>query len=195
MRNCGIYKKRQDKAKKFLMLILIFLVVFCFGVKKTEEALVDISPRLIILPPIDGLEWEDTVDIAATVKMIKKKFGRIIILVSKEHGVQPKIIIAIVVVESGGDPNAVSEKGAYGLMQLKKGTARDMGIADPFHPYDNLWAGTKYLKQQLKRFGSLALALAAYNMGPARLERRIKNGFNPDYNIYIRRVETVLLYM
>lgn len=197
MRDCGIYKKKRRKAKIILIFIIIFIIIFYFSIKKTEEAVVnDIRPRLIILPPLDGPEWEDMVDIASTIQTIKNKFGHMIDAVSKEHGVPQEIITAVVIVESLGNPKAVSHKGAIGLMQLRPATAREMGISDPFHPYDNLWAGAKYLKRQWKRFGSLKLALAAYNMGPNRLKRKIKNkSFNPDYYEYIRRIEIVLMYM
>ncbi len=198
MNNHGGRERKWRKTKITLMLAIFIVVIFCFGVRKTEEAAVSDSrrARLIVLPPLDGPEWEDMVDIASTVRAIRSKFGHMIDAVSEEHGVPPEVVTAVVAVESLGDPTAVSHKKAYGLMQLKMETARDMGISNPFHPYDNLWAGTKYLKEQWERFGSLKLALAAYNMGPNRLKRKIKNNsFDPDYYEYIRRVEIVLMYM
>ncbi len=194
---------KQGKGNVTLVVTMLLLTIFYLDCRETAEVLISIVPprkpvTLIILQPLpggSGSEWEDMIDIKATVEMVKGKFGESIKLASQLHEVAPEIITAVVVVESLGDPKAVSHKNAYGLMQLLIGTAHDMGITDPFHPYDNLWAGTKYLKQQWDRFGSLELALAAYNMGPARLERRLKNGFDPNYNTYIRRVETVLTYM
>ena len=78
---------------------------------------------------------------------------------------------ALIHAESGFDPNAVSEKGAIGLGQLLPGTAQDMKVKDPFDPHQNLIGSAKYLTQQLYEFGSLELALAAYNAGPDRVRQ------------------------
>jgi len=184
--------------KKKIFFVASATVLFCavFGAKSVEEARPRDQFRLIVLPAASGPEWEETVDIDATVSEVRRKFGGRIKLAAKKHEVPPEIITAVVVVESLGNPKAVSHKKAYGLMQLKKGTAREMGISDPFHPYENLWAGAKYLKRQWERFGSLELALAAYNMGPNRLSRLLKEGkFDPDYNSYIRRVKIVMMHI
>lgn len=89
---------------------------------------------------------------------------------ARAHGLDPRLITAMVEVESGFSVTAVSPKGAMGPMQLMPGTARDMGLADPFDPGANIEAGTRYFKEMLDRFGEPRLALAAYNAGPARVE-------------------------
>lgn len=71
--------------------------------------------------------------------------------------------------ESNFDPNAISTQGAIGLGQLMPGTAVDMGVADPYDPKSNLNGAAKYFTMLLARFGSLQLALAAYNAGPERI--------------------------
>ncbi|HVL39761.1 MAG TPA: lytic transglycosylase domain-containing protein, partial [Fimbriimonadaceae bacterium] len=81
------------------------------------------------------------------------------------------LLDALVAEESAYDPNARSRAGAMGLSQLMPGTARELGVADPFDPAQNLRGGAKYLAQMLQRFGDLRLALAAYNAGPGAVEK------------------------
>jgi soluble lytic murein transglycosylase-like protein len=89
---------------------------------------------------------------------------------ARSEGVDPDAFVALVSAESAFDPNAISPKGARGLAQLMLGTASDLGIpADKIDdPTFNLRGGARYLKMQLDTFGSLPLALAAYNAGPGR---------------------------
>jgi Rod binding domain-containing protein len=90
----------------------------------------------------------------------------------KKYNVDPGLISAVIAQESGGDPNAVSSKGAKGLMQLMDSTASEMGVTRPFQPQSNIMGGTKYLKQLLDKFsGNEPLALASYNAGPAAVEQ------------------------
>ena len=86
-------------------------------------------------------------------------------------GLPPALIAAVIRTESNFDPAAVSHKGAQGLMQLMPATQRHMGVEDPFDPRANVLAGSRYLRLQLERFGSLELALAAYNAGPENVAR------------------------
>ena len=86
---------------------------------------------------------------------------------SRTHDVEPELIKAMIATESGGDPSAVSEDDATGLMQLMEGTAKEMGVKDRTDPYQNIMGGTKYLKKQIVRHrGNIPLALASYNAGP-----------------------------
>lgn len=90
---------------------------------------------------------------------------------SLQNGVDPDFARRVVNQESRGHANAVSPKGAQGLMQLMPGTAKQLGVTDPFDVHQNLNAGTKYLRQQLDEFGDPKLALAAYNAGPGAVRK------------------------
>src|SRR5262249_2332 len=74
-------------------------------------------------------------------------------------------------VESGANPNAVSPAGAQGLMQIMPGTARGLGLSNPFDPTANVEAGTRYITQLVEQFGSLEAGLAAYNWGPGNYQK------------------------
>lgn len=91
---------------------------------------------------------------------------------ARAQGLSPRLVQAVVQVESGYNPRALSNKGAMGLMQLMPETAREMGVGDPYDPDQNLRGGTRYLWQQIRRHkGDLELALAAYNAGPTAVAR------------------------
>jgi soluble lytic murein transglycosylase-like protein len=89
---------------------------------------------------------------------------------SEREGMDPALIMAVVHVESRFEPKAVSERGARGLMQIDRRTARHLGLRNPLDPMANLRAGIRYLSGLRKLFsGDDSLALAAYNAGPTRV--------------------------
>lgn len=90
---------------------------------------------------------------------------------AERHGLDPKLLHALVIVESAYRVEACSSAGACGLTQLMPGTARDLGVTDRFDPLENLRGGADYLARQMLRFGDVRLALAAYNSGPDRVAR------------------------
>lgn len=95
---------------------------------------------------------------------------------AQRHGVPADLFLRLVQQESGFRHSARSHKGAIGLAQLMPGTARKLGV-NPHDPYENLDGGARYLKMQYRAFGSWRLALAAYNAGPAAVQKY--NGVPP----------------
>jgi soluble lytic murein transglycosylase-like protein len=93
-------------------------------------------------------------------------YDRIIKDASELYGIKPSLIKAVIKTESNFNPNAVSKKGACGLMQLIPSTAERFGVGDIFDPRSNIYGGTKYLNYLMDFFkGDLSLVLAAYNAG------------------------------
>jgi soluble lytic murein transglycosylase-like protein len=106
------------------------------------------------------------------------RYDDIILQAARDCGIDPAVIKAVIMAESGFDSQAVSYAGAQGLMQLMPRTARALAIEDPLDPQANILGGTRYLKRMLQRFhGDLELALAAYNAGSRNVRRH--NGIPP----------------
>ncbi len=121
----------------------------------------------------------------------RKKFASLIKRVADKFKLDDALITAVVAVESGFDPDAVSRAGAVGLMQLMPGTAKRYRASNRRDPLQNLHAGTWYLRDLLLRFNNLALALAAYNAGEQAV---IRHGNNiPPYSETQRYVRKVIL--
>ena len=112
-------------------------------------------------------------------------------MVARENGVDPTLVKAVALVESGFNPKARSSKGAQGLMQLMPATAKQYGVSNIHDPYQNLNAGAKHLRDLLDRYqGDVVLALAAYNAGSGAVQRY---GGVPAYaetQDYVKKVQT-----
>ncbi len=112
--------------------------------------------------------------------------------IAREENLDERLVKALIQVESGFNPRAVSRRGALGLMQLMPSTARRLGVADPFDPEQNLRGGIRELRRLIDRYGGdIVLALAAYNAGEGAVA---KYGGVPPYREtrgYIDRILTI----
>lgn len=107
----------------------------------------------------------------------------------RRYQIDPHLIKAVIKTESDFDRYAVSRRGARGLMQLMPETARELQVADPFNPSQNIEGGTRYLRYLLDTFeGDLTLALAAYNAGPTLVKRVQRVPRIPETISYVKRV-------
>ena len=112
-----------------------------------------------------------TYDISSGVKHRKERlFHPIILQEAKRYKIDPCLVKAIIMAESGYNPKAISKRGAKGLMQLMPSTAEALGVVDIFNPKQNISGGIRYFKKLVKRFdGNVKLALAAYNAGSQKV--------------------------
>ncbi len=146
-----------------------------------RELVVSVSPDEVKRPePVPPV-------VEAPAPRVDAPYGDAIDRISREHGVDARLVHAIVRVESGYRPDARSRRGAMGLMQLMPGTAHRFGVVDPYDPLANLDGGVRYLKILLEQF-ELPLALAAYNAGESAVLRF--QGIPPfaETRAYVRQV-------
>jgi len=113
---------------------------------------------------------------------------------ASRHNVDPNLVRAVIKVESNFNPNAVSRKGAIGLMQLMPQTARQLNVANPFDPQQNVDAGVRHLKQLMENYGGdVKLTLAAYNAGQGAVARSAGVPHFAETRNYVKRI-TQLYY-
>ena len=119
------------------------------------------------------LRWQKEIEVAA-----------------KKYTLEPALIAAVIEQESGGDPNSISPVGALGLMQLMPSTAKSLNV-NPSDPAQNIDGGAHYLQMQLREFGNLQEALAAYNAGPGNVENNAWSKIPETLN-YVQRVPILI---
>lgn len=121
------------------------------------------------------------------------QYDDLISVASRQYGVDSRLVKAIIKAESDFNPQAVSQKGAMGLMQIMPENFQHLDIEDPFDPRENIMGGTRYFRYLYDRFdGKLALSLAAYNAGPTAVDNYNKT--IPPYRETEQYVQRVLDY-
>ena len=118
-----------------------------------------------------------------------QKYDDIIKKAHKKYGVEFSLIKAVIKVESGFNPKAVSKRGAKGLMQIMPDNFKTLAVKDPFNPSQNIMGGTLYLQRLLKRYkNKLPLVLAAYNAGPGAVDKHKRIPPYRETQDYVRKV-------
>lgn len=121
-----------------------------------------------------------------------KPYGDLFAAAEQKYGVPAPLLSAVAQQESGYNPTAVSHAGAQGLMQLMPGTARTLGVTDPFDPAQAVDGAARMLRDLTKRFGSTELALAAYNAGPGAVLKYQGIPPYPETQRYVRNVLSLM---
>ncbi len=200
--NHTIYKKVSEYST---LLILSFCFLFPFNLPAAKPDIAPMPPLMVPNPPGELVLAKMDAALSETIEKPARvveadptpntpsahatPFHGIISKAAGRYQVDPALIQAIIMAESGYNPNARSKKGARGLMQLMPATARSLGVEDSYDPEDNIDGGVRYFKKLLDRFeGDVSLALAAYNAG-SRYVRKY-NGVPPfrATRIYIKKV-------
>ncbi len=138
------------------------------------------------------------------------KYEKEIIAAAEKTGVPANLIASIIHAESGGNPSAVSPKGATGVMQLMPDTAKEVGVIDPTNPAQSIEGGATYLAKMLNKYnGDIPKALAAYNAGPGNVDKykgippfaettnyvnKVMNGYSQGESKYDRTINTIASY-
>ena len=149
------------------------------------------------LPPANPADFDVTKGaISGTIggqRTDKVQIQSLIAKVASEQNIDQALLRAVVEAESDYNHQEVSRVGAQGLMQLMPGTAKELGVTNPFDPYQNLTGGAKYLNQMMKKYnGDLSLALSAYNAGPGKVNPSKGIPNIPETQKYVNRILTQL---
>lgn len=182
----GIWQNKRSNL--VISVVFIFILIFCFEV---------FGDTIYFYKDKDGgLHFTDMPNSSKFKPYIsyqslfdKKKLFHITKRLAKKYKVDPYLILAIMKIESNMDINAVSKKGAQGLMQIMPSTQKEVGVYSPFDPEENIEGGIRYFKYLLNRYKDIKLAVAAYNAGPGAVD---KYGGIPPYKETKRYVRLVI---
>ena len=149
--------------------------------------------------PVDWVDGELLARIPQLGTLERRLLARTIVAEAQIARIDPLLVLALIEVESSFDPDALSERGAMGLMQLREPTLRQeleragLAAGDPGDPVANVQAGIRYLRRLLDAFGREEVALMAYNAGPNRILGYLREGeIPPRFHVYPRRVKAEL---
>lgn len=169
---------RHSSAYKTMWLLIVAVILILvppFLYKGQPKSLYSLSGNLnestgvknvVTLPSKQPAAIQEESSLYANKKQAEHLFYPIIFHVANRYQIDPALVKAIIMAESGYDPKAISKSGAKGLMQLMPQTAEELGVKDCFNPEHNINGGVRYFKQLLNQFdGDIKLALAAYNAG------------------------------
>lgn len=148
------------------------------------ETVADASPTIEAVAPLASKEA-----VKVDGKLSEADLREMLSVAGRAQNVDVDLLASLVKAESGGNAHAISRTGARGLMQLMPGTAAELGVEDSFRPQDNVRGGSTYIDSLLRRYhDNLALALAAYNAGPAAVDKY--HGIPPyrETRVYVARV-------
>ncbi len=164
----------QPRARAIVALIAVTLVV---------------APASVFAATPSPLDEQDT---DMYIQRINERYGDHVDTAAMLADYDRDMIVSVIAVESEGNPRAASSVGARGLMQLMPGTAKLFGVKDLSDPFQNILAGTKYLKDLETNYGfkNTDEALIAYNMGPARA-RRFLSQYDTEDHSYVKKVKFV----
>jgi soluble lytic murein transglycosylase-like protein len=136
------------------------------------------------------IEPEDVFTTVAAQPIVQPPYRELVEAAAARYKVDADLISSVIAVESNFDPKAVSRKNASGLMQLLPETAARLGVKNIFDPQENIDAGTRYLRELLESYNNnIALALAAYNAGPERVQQYGRVPPFAETISYVRRVK------
>lgn len=158
-------------------------------IERFEKDTAPPAPKTIASSGSRALPLPAPIASAKPVALSREDLSAVVNGAGERHQIDPDFINSVIRAESGFHQNAVSRKGAQGLMQLMPGTASQLGVSDPFDPHANVEGGTKYLRELLEKYNfDVPKALAAYNAGPNRVDRY--RGVPPYYETqaYISRI-------
>ncbi|GAB4143322.1 MAG: hypothetical protein Fur0015_11910 [Ignavibacteriales bacterium] len=167
--------------------------------KMTGESLKDLAPVEVKQKfQAPKIKLENVSEVQPSVGSLDrlKKYESIIEQASESFGIEKNLIKSVILAESAGNPKAYSKAKAKGLMQLIDSTAADMGVRNVWDPKENITGGAKYLSQMFRQYnGKVELALAAYNAGPANVDKH--NGIPPfeETKNYVSRVMSYMKYL